>query len=80
MEFKQCELNNEYSWLTCFLIINQDLRTTDIWTPPPLPPPPFRPSSYIKRSKASDYVQSQLQKFSRIKELRTNSSWKRQIL
>ena len=39
MEFKQRELNNEYSWLTCFLIINQDLPTTDIWTPPPPLPP-----------------------------------------
>ena len=65
MEFKQRELNNEYSWLTCFLIINQDLPTTDIWTPPPPPSPPFRPSSYIKRSKAGDCVQSQLTKFSR---------------
>ena len=69
MEFKQCELNNEYSWLTCFLIINLDLPTTDKvmkflthnrpLDPPPPPPPPFRPSSYIKRSKAGDCVQSQ---------------------
>ena len=36
--------------------------------------------SYAKRSKASDSVQSQLTNLSRIKEPRTDSPWKRQIL
>ena len=35
---------------------------------------------YIKRSKAGNCVQSQLTNLSRIKELRTDSPWKRQIL
>ena len=36
--------------------------------------------SYIKRSKAGDCVQSQVKNLSRIKEPRTDSPWKRQIL
>ena len=91
MEFKQCELNNEYSWLTCFLIINLDLPTTDKvmkflthnrHLDTPHPPPPIQ-TLFLHKAKQGRWlcaVATQLTKFSRIKELRTDSSWKRQIL